>query len=87
MLEILTQIFDISSKIRPYNVLDFDPNFGLIMYEILSLINILTKIRNILNKMFEILTNIFKIFVKILDILPKMVEIFDQNVGDVLRNV
>ena len=28
MLKILTQIFDISNKIRAYNVRDLDPNFG-----------------------------------------------------------
>ena len=51
MFEILTQIFDISTEIQPYNVRDFYPNFKLIIFEILTQIfDISTKILDILNK-------------------------------------
>ena len=80
-MEILTQIFDITSKLRPYNVRDFDLYFELIMYKILSLIDILTKIRDILDKILELLTKIFEGLIKISDILTKIVKSCEKNVG------
>ena len=62
MFEILTQFFDIPSKIKPYNVRDIDPNFVLIMLEILThIFEISTKIREILN-MFKNLPKIYNFY-------------------------
>ena len=62
MLEILPQIFDISSKIGSYNVLDFDPNYMLVMFKNLTQIfDISTKIEDILNKIFKNLKKVFEI--------------------------
>ena len=57
MFEIFTNIFDISTKIRPYNDRDFEPNVELKMIEVLTQIfNISTKVRDILNKISKMLT-------------------------------
>ena len=61
MIEMLTQISDISTKNRAYNVPDFE-SYELIMFKILAQISdIATKIRNILNKRFKIWTKILEI--------------------------
>ena len=57
LFEIFTNIFDISTKIRPYNDRDFEPNVELKMIEVLTQIfNISTKVRDILNKISKMLT-------------------------------
>ena len=87
LYEILTHIFDISSKIRPYNVTDFDLDFVLIMFEILTqMFDISTKIRDILNKTFNNLTKIFEIFIKILYSLTQIFEFLTKRLN-ILQNV
>ena len=57
MFEIFTNIFDISTKIRPYNDRDFEPNVELKMIEVLTQIfNISTKVRDIFNKISKMST-------------------------------
>ena len=76
MLKILTQFFNISSKIRTCNIRDLYPNYAPIMLQILTKkIDISTKIPDILNKKLNSLTNIFEVLIKILDILTKNFEI------------
>ena len=57
IFEIFTNFFDNSTKIRPYNDRDFEPNVEPKMIEVLTQIfNISTKVRDILNKISKMLT-------------------------------